>query len=503
MALHPGYNNRNICQSGRDIPVPRLIHWFRRDLRLTDNTALAAALARAEEVVPVFVLDPAILGRPDTGVPRVAFLCAALAGLDAGCRAHGSRLLIVHGKPEEELPRLCATLLADGVCFNRDDEPFARNRDAQVTEALRQAGYTCEGFFDQGLHDSEAIMSPKGTHYSMYAPYRKRAEPDLYGAPPSIQDSAQRLAHLAPMSALPESEPLPTAESLGLPPPRSTWALGDEDAGRKLLQGFRMRLITRYADERNNPAADSTSHLSPHLRHGTVSARQCLYAALHAHQQPESRSGAELWISELIWRDFYRMTLYHMPQVEHHAAKPAFDNLQYENAPALYDAWERGETGYPIIDAGMRQMHAQAWMHNRCRMVVANFLIKDLLCDYKLGERAFMLHLMDGDLAANNGGWQWSASTGVDAQPYFRIFNPLSQSQKFDPNGDYIRRWVPELAKLPKEYIHAPHAMPPLIAQQYGFRTGVDYPLPIVDHAVQRERALAMYRKIAKPEESS
>jgi len=476
--------------------VPRLIHWFRRDLRLTDNTALAAALTRAEEVVPVFVLDPVILSRPDTGVPRVAFLCAALAGVDAGCRAQGSRLLIAHGDPEAELPRLCAALGADGVVFNRDDEPFARDRDARVTEILRRDGYSCEGFFDQGLHDSEAIKTPAGDFYHVYTPYRKRAEPNLYGAPPTIQDSAQRLGNLAPARIIPAGEPLPTTESLGFPPPSPEWALGDEDAGRKLLQRFRMRLIAQYANERNTPAADSTSHLSPHLRHGTVSARQCLHAALHAHQQPESRSGAELWISELIWRDFYRMILYHMPHVEHRAAKPVFDDLEYGNDPVLYEAWERGETGYPIVDAAMRQMRTLAWMHNRCRMIVANFLVKDLLCDYKLGERAFMRHLMDGCLAANNGGWQWNASTGTDPQPYFRIFNPLSQSQKSDPNGDYIRRWVPELAKLPREYIHAPHAMPPLIAQQYGFHIGADYPLPIVDHATQRDRALAMYRKV-------
>lgn len=318
--------------------VARLLHWFRRDLRLTDNTALAAALSRAEEVVPVFVLDPAILTRPDTGAPRVAFLCAALAGVDARCRAHGSRLLVAHGRPEQELARLCAALDADGVVFNRDDEPFARDRDARVTETLRRDGYSCEGFFDQGLHDSEAITTKDGRFYTVYTPYRKRAESELYGNPPPIRDSAQRLDRLAPAASFPEGETLPTPESLGFGPPSPEWAVGGEEEGRGLLQRFRMRGIATYAEERNTPAADSTSHLSPHLRHGTVSVRQCLYAALHAHAQPASRSGAELWVSELIWRDFYRQILHHFPQVEHEPAKPAFATLPFENDPALFSA---------------------------------------------------------------------------------------------------------------------------------------------------------------------
>ncbi len=474
----------------------RLIHWFRRDLRLRDNTALAHALARAD-VVPVFVLDPAILSRPDTGVPRVAFLCAALAGLDAALHEQGSALVIVHGTPEAALPRLCAATGADGVVFNRDDEPFARTRDRSVAVALAAGGYTGEGFFDQGMLDHDDVQTNEGKPYTVYTPYRKKAEQMLYANPPAIRDSVHRLDGLVHAADLPASEPVPTCESLGFPAPSAQWRVGDETTGRDILRAFASDAIARYATERNTPAADSTSHLSPHLRHGTISARQCLHAALRAHTQPDMRSGAELWISELIWRDFYRQVLYHLPYVEERPAKPAFASLQWENDDALRSAWEGGHTGFPIVDAAMRQMNTLAWMHNRCRMIVANFLCKDLLVDYRHGERYFMLRLMDGDLAANNAGWQWCASTGTDPQPYFRIFNPQSQGEKADPTGAYVRTWVPELATVPDKYIHAPHTMPPLLAQEAGFRIGTDYPLPVVDHATRRDRALAMYRAAA------
>ncbi len=475
--------------------MARLLHWFRRDLRLTDNTALAAALSRAEEVVPVFVLDPAILTRPDTGAPRVAFLCAALAAVDARCRERGSRLVVAHGQPEAELARLCAATGADGVVFNYDDEPFARERDTRVTEALRREGYTCEGFFDQGLHGSEEIKTKDGRPYTQYAPYRKRSEPDLYENPPPIRDSAQRLDRLAPAASLPEGEPLPTAESLGYGPPSPNWPTGGEDEGRARLQRFRLHALGGYTTARDFPAQEGTSHLSPFLRFGVVTGRQCLYTALHAHKDAETRAGAETWVSELIWQDFYRQTLYHFPHVESGPTKPQFANLSWENDEGLWAAWQRGETGYPLVDAAMRQIDTLAWMHNRCRLIVSGFLIKDLLVNWQWGERYFMTHLADGDLAANNGGWQWSASTGTDAQPFFRILNPTTQSERFDPNGDFIRRWLPELANVPTKYIHAPHTLPPVEAQRIGFRVGVDYPTPVVDHAERRNRALAMYRK--------
>lgn len=460
----------------------RIIHWFRRDLRLDDNTALLAAYAATEAVVPVFIVDDAILRRPDTGANRVAFLLDGLRALDADLRARGGRLILRRGRPEEELARLVAETGATAVYFNRDVEPFALARDARV--AARLAGRCAVvGFEDGGLTAPDAVKTKAGTPYTVFTPYknavltqavpRPRAAPAVFKTPADVPGL-----------------PLPTLEELGF---TTTAALppGGEAAARARLDEFIRTRLSRYATERDVLAANGTSGLSPYLRFGCLSPRRAYWAARDA--LPEGAPGAETWIAELIWRDFYRQILFHFPYVESGAFKRAYDELAWENNADWFERWCAGRTGFPIVDAAMRQLLTTGWMHNRARMIVASFLTKDLLIDWRWGERHFMTHLVDGDLAANNGGWQWAASTGTDAQPYFRIFNPTAQGKKFDPTGAYIRRYVPELRAVPERWIHEPSRMPPEAQRAFRCVVGEDYPAPIVDHARQRAKALALF----------
>jgi deoxyribodipyrimidine photo-lyase len=275
-----------------------------------------------------------------------------------------------------------------------------------------------------------------------------------------------------------------------------------EATAQQLLSTFTAQRINDYGDGRNLLAQTGTSMLSPYLRFGIISPQECARAAITAQRlapPTAARSGAEVWLSELAWRDFYQQILYHFPHVANYAFRPMYDDLAWDNNPDYFAAWCQGMTGYPIVDAAMRQLSSTGWMHNRARMIVASFLTKDLLIDWRWGERYFMQQLIDGDTAANNGGWQWSAGTGTDAQPYFRIFNPISQGETFDPDGTYVKRYIPELANIPTKYIHAPWLMPPMLMHEVRCLIGHDYPAPIVDHATQRVKALAMY-KLVRPE---
>ena len=463
-----------------------LIAWFRRDLRLHDQAAFYHACRDAAQVVPLFILDPALLSSPHVGGPRLTFLLESLRALDAGLRARGSYLVVRQGDPLEEIRAVLREANADGIYFNRDYIWPGRDRDDRVRAALREDGAMVETFADQVLIEPEALLTGQGRPYTVFTPYRNawlklEKEAPLSGPPAQLGTP--------PLRTL----PIPAAADYGqrvvhpLPEP-------GEEAGRALLARFTGgdgAPILAYKEDRNFPALEGTSRLSPHLRHGTVGVRSA-FAAAQRSGVPGG-DGAATWTSELAWRDFYQQWVWHYPNVLHHAFDPAMDALPFEDDKGLYAAWCEGRTGFPIIDAAMRQINASGWMHNRLRMIVASFLCKDLLCDWRLGEDYFWTHLADGDKPANVGGWQWSASVGVDPQPYFRIFNPTTQGQRFDPDGTFIRRWVPELREVPARYIHVPTELPPLEAQRLGFALDRDYPHPVVDHATQRQRALAMY----------
>jgi len=466
-----------------------LIHWFRRDLRLRDNTALmAAAHAAGGAVVPVFIFDDAILSGRFASPARTQFLLDCLAALDAELRTLGLYLVVRRGEPLSELIALLRETGATGVTWNRDYTPYAIRRDRAIKQSLRAAGYSTHSYKDLVIFEMDEVVTAEGRPYTVYTPYAKRWRARLATEPVRVQE----MPGLATIP-LPPSKPIPRLTELfpDAPAELPRFPAGEAVALAALDHFVRGPLID-YAQGRDRLAAAGTSRLSPYLRMGVLSPRQCLSAALNAPPGP----GPESWIGELIWRDFYIQVLYHFPHALRGSFKPVYDRIAWPNDPTLFAAWQQGQTGYPIVDAAMRQLQREGWMHNRARMIVASFLTKDLLVDWRWGERHFMHLLLDGDPAANNGGWQWAAGTGTDAQPYFRIFNPVSQGQKFDPDGAYVRRYVPELARVPARYIHEPHTMPLAEQIRAGVQIGRDYPAPIVDHATQRKRALELYRAV-------
>jgi deoxyribodipyrimidine photo-lyase len=467
------------------------IWWMRRDLRLADNQALAAALTGADVVAPVFVLDPVLLDAPDVSDKRVAFLFGGLRALDTDLRARGSRLIVRRGDPAGELARLAAETGASAVYTEEDPWPYARQREARVGSALPlrlTGGIT--------VHPADAVRKADGAPYTVFTPFSRawKALPlpsraDLLAAPERLAPPPE-VESLAIPDAPVWSGGYRLAASVPFPP-------GEAEAHRR-LDAFINTPIFGYGEDRNRMDLDGTSQLSPYLRFGMLSARQAAVAALEAMTQAkdaDARKGVETWLNELIWREFYMAILHHFPFVLDEAFQPDLRDIRWANDEAAFAAWCEGRTGYPAVDAAMRQLVQIGWMHNRARMIVASFLVKDLLVDWRRGERFFMQHLVDGDPAANNGGWQWTAGVGTDAAPYFRIFNPTLQGARFDPAGDYVRRWVPELARVPAGLIHEPWRMTPAQQQAAGCVIGRDYPAPIVDHAWARERTLAAYRR--------
>ena len=465
--------------------------WLRRDLRLADNQALVAAASSASRLVPVFVLDPAILSSEEVGdaaAARVAFLFEGLRRLDAELRMRGSRLVVRHGDPVEELARLAGETGATSLFAEEDPWPYARRRDARVASLLPlhlTAGLT--------LHPPEAVRKADGTPYTVFTPF-SRAWRRL--PPPSLTHMPDAPSSLPP---LPEVESLPIPQEPTLPP-GVPFLPGESEARRRLsafLEGS-SPAVYRYAEQRDRPDVDGTSLLSPYLRFGMLSAREAAKGALRAIESApdaQARLGAETWLAELIWREFYLSIQAHFPGTEQQSFRADLRSIPWENDEVAFRAWCRGQTGYPIVDAAMRQLAQTGWMHNRARMIAASFLVKDLLVDWRWGERWFMQRLLDADPASNNGGWQWTAGTGTDAAPYFRIFHPVLQGRKHDPAGAYVRRWVPELAHVPQRYLHAPWEMPPETQRASRCVVGSDYPAPIVDHAWARERALAAYSR--------
>ena len=475
----------------------RILHWFRKDLRLDDNTALAAAVADADgDVVPFYASDPAWFARPDMAATRVRFVLGALAELSAGIAARGSRLALAHGDPAEVVLRAAQAANADAVYWNDDYEPAARERDTRVEDALRAAGVTVRRFHDRLIVPPGAVQSGSGTPYTVYTPFRNACE----GQP--IAPAHARVERLGAHD-LP-SPRLATLERLGFREPTSAaWPAGESHAHQRLqrfLGGTGSEPgagLARYETERDFPSVPAISQLSADLKFGTIGIRRVVHAALAAAEDRDVLlPHAIKFIQELRWRDFYAHVLWHFAHVESGAFRHEYDALRWRGSDAEFEAWSRGRTGYPIVDAGMRELAATGFMHNRVRMIVASFLTKDLLIDWRRGERWFMNHLVDGDLANNNGGWQWAAGTGTDAAPYFRIFNPVTQGMRFDAKGDYVRRWCPELARLPDDFVQRPWETPPLSLAEAGVTLGEDYPAPIVEHAERRLQALAMYAEV-------
>ena len=473
--------------------------WLRRDLRAFDHAALHHALTSSNMVYCAFVFDDAILAPLPREDRRVEFIHASLAELDAELRQLGGHLIVRHAAAAEEIVRLAAELEVDAVFANGDYEPQAIARDAVVAARLEQDGRQFFDFKDQVIFEKSEVLTLAGQTFSVFTPYknawlkRMAAVPECL-APWPIEPYAAKLAPAPP------GHRLPSLDEIGFQPANLPIPAGMSGAAT-LFEDFIGR-IGAYDEARNYPAVKGASYLSMHLRFGTLSVRHLVRTVNQLVAGGAGGAGAPVWLSELIWREFYAQILFHHPRVTEHAFKPAYDAIEWETGGAAdeaFAAWCEGRTGYPLVDAAMAQLNQTGYMHNRLRMVTACFLVKDLGIDWRWGERYFALHLNDFDLAANNGGWQWAASTGCDAQPYFRIFNPVTQSEKFDAQGRFIRRYLPQLAPLGDKEIHAPWLAPRMLLEEKGIRLGRDYPEPIVDHAEARARTLARYAVVKTP----
>ena len=476
--------------------IDRALVWFRRDLRDFDHAALAAALGRARRVYCAFVFDTQILDRlQDRADRRVEFILSSLNELDRSLRKRGGAMIVRHGDARALVPELARLLEVRAVFVNRDYEPDAKTRDAAVADALKRAGIAFHEHKDQVIFERDEILTRAGTPFGVFTPYRNAWLAALQPAdllPRLPPEESGVLAGDAEQSRMPTLRELGFARTNLSALPITPGMSG----GRKAFRSF-LRRIDRYGETRDFPSLNGTSMLSVHLRFGTVSVRT-LAAEAHARMlrggDGAQAGGAAVWLSELVWRDFYFMVLDHRPDVADHAFKRELDALAFTNDRKLFRAWCDGTTGYPLVDAAMRQLNATGWMHNRLRMVAASFLVKDLHVDWRWGEHYFAAKLIDYDLAANNGGWQWAASTGCDAQPYFRIFNPVTQSERFDPAGKFIRAFVPELARVPAKCIHAPWTMTRDAQKAARVTIGREYPAPVVDHDAARRIALELYR---------
>jgi deoxyribodipyrimidine photo-lyase len=456
------------------------IWWIRRDIRLEDNQTLHAALKNADKLIPLFIIEPELMG--EAAPKRRAFLLNALADLNQQLKDRGSQLIIRKGPAKEAFQALFGELGDATIYAHEDFSPFARRRDQEIKENFQFE-------LSQGvvIRHPTSVLKDDGDPYIVYTPYKNK----WYENP--IPTPADCLAAPQDLPPLPEglkSDPLPTED------PVSGFPATTEEAQKRLSSFIEDALLT-YKSRRDRMDLDGTSQLSPYLRFGLLSIREAFAKAQIASiqaQKDKTRSEIRTWMNELVWREFYTMILYHFPRVMDGPFREDYKDIRWREAPEDLQAWQQGKTGYPIVDACMRQLLNTGWMHNRGRMVVASFLTKDLLINWQEGEAWFMANLVDGDPAANNGGWQWSAGTGTDAAPYFRIFNPVLQGQKHDPDGEYIAKWVPELSELPVKYRHEPWEMNQEEAKKVHFKLGENYPQRIVDHFFARDRTLEAYK---------
>ncbi len=476
--------------------------WFRRDLRTEDNRALEETRALCRQVHCVFVLDTEILGGLPRADRRVEFILACLAALDGDLRALGGDaacgLIVTHARAVDELPRLAQELGAQAVFAAHDYEPAACGRDAKVRGVLAGLGVSFVTVKDQVVFEGMEVATLAGKPYTVFTPYKnawlkKVRDWPLVGADPQPA-SRQAVGRLMPRPDH-HRRVVPSLQAIGFEPTNlpSLKIPAGQAGARQLFTDFSERMDA-YHETRDYPAVKGPSYLGVHLRFGTVSVRKLVATAMV--RAALGSPGAAVWLSELVWREFYFSILANFPQVAERAFKPAYDRIHWEkgaHAKALFAAWCEGRTGYPLVDAAMAQINQTGYMHNRLRMVAASFLVKHLGLDWRWGEQYFATHLNDFDLAANNGGWQWVASSGCDAQPYFRIFNPVTQSEKFDAAGKFIRRYVPQLAGLTNAQIHAPWTVSGPVLLAAGVRLGENYPRPVVDHATARALTLARY----------
>jgi len=473
------------------------IVWLRRDLRLGDNVALMAAARSGASLCIAFNLDPELLRSQRVGAPLVQTFFDALRALRETLRALGSDLVLLEGSFEANLVKLARDLDARALYYNEDYEPGAIARDERVTRALESAGVAVRAHLDHVYFGAGELSTDGGDPYKVFTPYKRRwLERYRIASRKPVASERAIAGRLIPRERLPHTRDVPHPQEFGHEPSRLYPQCGETYA-RGLLETF-LRAegpSARYATERDIPSLEGTSRLSPQLRAGTIGIRTCFERAFAALEraEPAGARNIETWISELIWREFYQMILRRFPHVATQPFVPAARGIVWNDDRAAFERWCAGQTGYPIVDAAMTQLNATGWMHNRLRMIAASFLTKDLLITWQWGERYFEQHLADADLAQNNGGWQWSASSGTDAAPYFRVFNPILQSKKYDPEGTFIRAQLPALRNVPAKYVHAPWEMPPLLQAQSGCVVGSDYPFPIVDHAAARDRALDAY----------
>jgi deoxyribodipyrimidine photo-lyase len=459
-----------------------VIHWFRRDLRITDNTALLAAGAGGHPVIPVYVVSSWKREHDWTGPKRQHFLCGCLESLARNLESIGGSLVIREGDGPEQVAKLIAETKAVAVHFNADPDPHGNNAEQKLAALCAKHGATCHAHHDVSLHTPEDVLTKTGQPYRVYTPFSRCWLPLAKRKPAGKPGDLRTPAGI-------RSLPLPTVAHWGLSVPDARLPEPGEKAARKRLKRAIAEKIPGYATHRDSPAADGTSRLSQDLRHGLISIRT-VYAetmAASASVPSRQRTGFDIFIKELAWREFYFAILRFFPEVLQWEFNPDWRGLAWHDAGPGVEAWKQGRTGFPIVDAGMRELLATGHMHNRVRMITAMFLTKDLHADWRIGESFFMQHLVDGEIASNNGGWQWSAGTGADAAPYFRIQNPWSQTARYDPQGTYIRRWIPELADAdPALFLNPPRD---------GKSIAAGYPLPCVDHKTERDRTLAMFQK--------
>ncbi len=472
------------------------IMWFRNDLRLSDNPALHAAATSGVPVIPVFILDDETPGAWRPGGASRWWLDGSLAALHKSLTGLGTRLILARGPTRDVLARLVSETGATTVHCSRAYEPWAIALEAQLKADLDAVGVALKRYRGAILFEPESLRTQQGAPFQVYTPFA-RAALDLH-------DTG---GILPPPPALAKPRRWPNSDTLSdwaLKPSKPDWAGGlrntwkpGEEAARQRLDAFLSEDIARYHDDRNRPDIDTTSRLSPHLHHGEISVRQCWQSArAMADRDPARARGPDVFLKELLWREFSYHTLVHNPSLPDLPCREAFARFPWAPESDALAHWQRGRTGYPIVDAGMRQLWTTGWMHNRVRMIVASFLVKHLLQPWQAGEAWFWDTLVDADLAANAASWQWVTGSGIDAAPYFRIFNPIKQGETFDPEGDYVRTWCPELARLPAPEIHAPWAAREATLAAAGVALGSTYPHPIVDHMAARKRALAAFESL-------
>ena len=473
------------------------ILWLRQDLRLADNPALVAAVKRGDPVIPLFIWSPDDEGEWSPGGATKWWLHQSLRALDSQLRELGSRLIIRRGPALETLRSVLTETGAGAVIWNRRYEPAIIARDKQIKETLKAEGITTESFNAALLHEPWTIQNKSGKPFQVFTPFWKhcltKPDPDEPSPAPKTIPAPSQFPKSLTIDELALEPRINWADGF-----KKTWQPGEAGAQAALKQ-FLADTFENYSETRNRPDKIGTSRLSPHLHFGEISPRQVWHglraAAVKRGWTLEKWRGSQ-FLAEVGWREFAHHLLFHFPHTPTEPLRPDFKKFPWRKDAGWLKSWQKGLTGYPIVDAGMRELWATGWMHNRVRMIVASFLVKDLLLPWQDGARWFWDTLVDADLAQNTLGWQWTAGCGADAAPYFRVFNPTSQGEKFDPRGDYVRRWCPELARLPDAWVHQPHKAPPEVLRAAGIRLGETYPEPIVSHAIAREVALESFAKI-------